>query len=146
MIQHRGPAKEHPVHGLFLRELSKIPPSLCYLFMTLGPALLLLAGFDRKTPILLKPLLVFGRTPLFFFLLHLLLIHSLCVAVNFLRFGRADWFYGPQPPATPPPPEAGFGLMGVYIFTAVILLLLYPACKWFANLKRKSRAVWLSYL
>lgn len=124
----------------------KYPPSLCFLLMTLGPALLLLAAFDRKIPSLLRPLLVFGRAPLFYFLLHVPLIHSLAILVNLFRLGRAGWLYGPQQPGVPPPPESGFGLAGVYFFAMVVVLILYPVCKWFAEYKRQSKAGWLSYL
>jgi uncharacterized membrane protein len=107
----------------------KYPPSLCYLLMTLGPALLLLAVFDRGTPKLLKPLLVFGRVPLFYYLLHLPLIHGLSILVRHLNA----------------PPEAGFGLMGVYLFWMAIVALLYLPCRWFSGFKARHRAAWLSY-
>jgi uncharacterized membrane protein len=122
----------------------KYPPSLCYLLMTLGPAMLLLAWLERVTPSLLRPILVFGRVPLFYYLLHLPLIHGLAVIVHLLSHGRADWLYGSSP--AKPPPDAGFGLPVVYLTTLAVVVLLYPACKWFADLKRRRRDAWLSYL
>ena len=124
-------------------DCQKYPPSLCYLLMTLGPAFLVLALLDRGTPRWLQPALVFGRVPLFFYLLHLPLIHALAVGVNFFRFGRADWLYGILP--AKPPAEAGFDLPVVYLAWIVVVVALYPACRWFANFKRRRREAWLSY-
>ncbi len=128
----------------------KYPPSLCYLLMTLGPALMLLAALDRKTPRFLEPILVFGRVPLFYYLVHLPLIHGLAVVFNLLRYGRADWLYGVQPgPNEPPilvPPDRGYDLPVVYLVWISVLLVLYPACRWFSALKRRRREAWLSYL
>ncbi|MSU66300.1 MAG: DUF1624 domain-containing protein [Opitutus sp.] len=125
-------------------DCGKYPPSLCYLLMTLGPALLLLALFDRPVPAWLQPILVFGRVPLFFYLLHLPLLHGLGIFANALRFGRADWLYGVHP--AEPPAGAGFGLVGVYVAWLAAVGLLYPACTWFADVKRRRREAWLSYL
>jgi uncharacterized membrane protein len=123
-------------------DCHKYPPSLCYLLMTLGPALIVLALLDRPTPPLLKPILVFGRVPLFYYLLHLPLIHGLSVAVNLIRFGSL-----PQGPTIGgPSADLGFSLPIVYLFWISIVLALYPACKWFADLKRRRQEAWLSYL
>ena len=120
----------------------KYPPSLCYLLMTLGPALILLSVFDRGTPRWLKPILVFGRVPLFYYLLHIPLINLSSQVVKRL-------FIGP-PPAPPLPGQPGtpygFGLPVVFLAWILIVLALYPACKWFADLKRRRRDAWLSYL
>ncbi len=140
------------VTGLFtlfsFLDCHKYPPSLSYLLMTLGPALIALALFDRGTPRVLRPLLVFGRVPLFYYLLHLPLIHGLAVVANSLYHGRADWLYGTQPAGALEPAWGGrgFGLLAVYAFWLLAITLLYPACKWFAELKRRSRAKWLTYL
>ena len=127
----------------------KYPPSLYFLLMTLGPALLLLALFDWKRPAWLGPLRVFGQVPMFYFLVHLPLIRGLAVGVNLLRFGRADWLYGPQPgpgrAPIPVPPNAGFNLGVVYLVWIGIVLALYPVCRWFARLKQRRRSAWLSY-
>lgn len=112
--------------------------------MTLGPALLLLGWLDRGTPAWAKPLLVFGRVPMFFYLLHLPLLHGLAVLAHLAHSGRADWLYGAHP--AEPPPGAGFGLAGVYLAWLVAVAILFPACTWFAELKRRNRSAWLSYL
>jgi uncharacterized membrane protein len=128
----------------------KYPPSLCYLLMTLGPALLVLAFLDKGTPAWLRPALVVGRVPLFYYLLHLPLIHGLAMAVNLFRFGRCDWLYGwPFRAAGMPdnlPADRGFGLVGVYLAWITVIVILYPFCRWFADLKQRRKDVWLSYL
>jgi uncharacterized membrane protein len=143
---HRWSEQASPLWTLLsILDCRKYPPSLCYLLMTLGPALLFLALFDDGAPRRLRPLLVFGRVPMFFYLLHLPLIHGLSVLVNFIRFGHANWLYG-NTEGVKPPPDAGFALPIVYIAWAAVILMLYPACLWFAALKGRSRAKWLSYL
>ncbi|HEU0010792.1 MAG TPA: heparan-alpha-glucosaminide N-acetyltransferase domain-containing protein [Verrucomicrobiae bacterium] len=129
---------------LSMLDCRKYPPSLCYLLMTLGPALLFLALFDGGPPRALRPLLVFGRVPMFFYLLHLPLIHGLSVLANFIRFGHANWLYG-NTQGVKPPPDAGFDLPSVYVAWAAVILMLYPVCRWFAALKARSRAKWLGY-
>ena len=129
---------------LSVLNCQKYPPSLCYLLMTLGPALLLLAWFERGTPAWMRPLLVFGRVPMFFYLLHIPLIHAAAWVVERLRLGHAEWLIITSVPV-PAPPEAGFGLPVVYLAWGVLVLSLYPACRWFADLKRRRRDVWLSY-
>src|SRR6266700_3015399 len=148
---HPWSSQKNVVFTLFsFIHCQKYPPSLCYLLMTLGPALMLLAALDRKTPRFLKPILVFGRVPLFYYLIHLPLIHALAVIFNLVRYGRADWLYGPQPgPNEAPilvPQDRGYDLPVVYLVWFSVLLMLYPACRWFADLKRRRREEWLSYL
>jgi hypothetical protein len=82
--------------------------------------------------------------PLFYYLLHLPLLHGLAVIANLFRFARADWLYGSAP--VKPPPEAGFTLLTVYLVWIAAVIMLYPACKWFADLKRRRQERWLSYL
>lgn len=129
---------------LSMLDCTKYPPSLCYLLMTLGPSSILLAWLDRARAKFLAPLAVFGRVPLFYYLLHLPLIHGLAVAVNLIRYDRADWLYGKMP--AKPPADAGFDLVWVYFAWLAVLLILFPACQWFADLKRRRREHWLSYL
>jgi uncharacterized membrane protein len=127
-------------------DCHKYPPSLLYLLMTLGPALIVLSFLDRGTPRVLRPFLVFGRVPLFYYLLHLPLIHALAVVAAYARFGHAEWlFISPFQPATPPP-DNGFGLPIVYVVWISVVLVLYPVCRWFAEVKRRRRDAWLSYL
>jgi uncharacterized membrane protein len=114
----------------------KYPPSLCYLLMTLGPAMIFLAMLDKGTPGWMRPLLVFGRVPLFYYLLHLPLIHALSLAV------KAMFFTGSAPTGT----RFGFDLPYVYLAWAVTIAILYLPCRWFAALKQRRRDEWLSYL
>ncbi len=128
---------------------TKYPPSLLFLLMTLGPAALLLAWLDRGTPGALRPALVYGRVPLFYFVLHLMLIHILAIVVCYARFGTAHWmFESPALDRYPftPPPGWGYPLPVVYAAWVTVVALLYAPCRWFASVKMRRRDWWLSYL
>ena len=127
---------------------TKYPPSLLFLLMTLGPATLFLAAVDVWTPRFLRPALVVGKVPMFYYLLHIPLIHLLALVTCYARYGHVYWmFESPglgQFPITPPP-AWGFSLPVVYLVWAVVVLTLYPLCRWFAALKQRRSDVWLSY-
>jgi hypothetical protein len=105
--------------------------------MTLGPALLLLAWFEDAPHLPGRPLLVFGRVPMFSYLIHIPLIHALTVL---MRHGRAIFDSGQLPP------DYGYSLPEVYMIWLGILVALYPVCRWFGGVERRSRAAWMSYL
>jgi uncharacterized membrane protein len=128
---------------------NKYPPSLAYLLMTLGPACLLLRLFDRGIPDLLHPVRVLGRVPFFYFMLHMPLIHLLAVVVCLARYGDAHWMFESPSLADYPftrPPGWGYPLPIVYLIWLSVVLALYPACAWFARVKARNTAAWLSYL
>ena len=126
----------------------KYPPSLLYLLMTLGPALMFLRITDRDLGKYWRPFIVFGRVPLFYYLLHLYLIHAIALLISYARHGGpAGLFYGPVDDfASKYPADYGFGLVGIYSVWLLVILLLYPLCRWWAELKQRRRDVWLSYL
>jgi uncharacterized membrane protein len=126
----------------------KYPPSLLFLLMTLGPALLLLSLFEHTNTdnILTRALLVFGQVPLFYYVLHLTAIHAVAVLVSHIRYGEAPWLFGTDWMFRIGLPENyGFGLPVVYLVWLGVVVLLYPACYLFASLKRRSRSGWLSF-
>jgi uncharacterized membrane protein len=134
--------------ALSFLNTTKYPPSLLYLLMTLGPALLFLWAVDAGTPQWLRPALIVGKVPMFYYLLHIPLIHMLAVAVCYARYGQVHWmFESPtlrQFPITPPP-EWGYSLPIVYLVWIVVVITLYPLCRWFAGLKQRRSDAWLSY-
>jgi uncharacterized membrane protein len=128
---------------------SKYPPSLVFLLMTLGPALLLLAWFQRGTPKWLRPALPYGKTPLFFFLVHFALIHTLAVVAALARFGdAAGMFQSPSLDRFPitAPPGWDLGLPFVYLVWGTVILVMYPFCRWYARIRGSGRYPLLSYL
>jgi uncharacterized membrane protein len=130
-------------------DTTKYPPSLLFLLMTLGPVLLLLRQFDSAVPGIIRPALVIGRVPLFFFVLHFFLIHLLATLAGFLRYGRVgEMFRSPDVAHFPfsAPPDWGAGLTVVYAVWIGVLLILYPLCRWYDGIKRRSDAWWLGYL
>jgi hypothetical protein len=122
---------------------TKYPPSLQFLLMTLGPAIALLPLLERARGALARAITVFGRVPLFFYVLHLYLIHAIALAVGVLagfdpRSFLHVWLFLPG--------EWGYGLGVVYLVWAGVVVALYPACRWFAGVKARRREAWLSYL
>jgi hypothetical protein len=192
---------------------TKYPPSLLYLLMTLGPAIMAVALFDRPLGPLARPLIIFGRVPFFFYVLHIVLIHGGMVLLDEVQYGRSPqaangpWAvqeefelgFGAGPaqfigqavgaetlaPAEVPlgstmqllvayqlvrsragtPLDStaqgrdayqaarsnaydipyGVSLPMVYLIWIGLVVVLYPPCWWFAEVKRRYRAGWLSY-
>lgn len=131
---------------------TKYPPSLSFLLMTLGPALLALAWFERVRFSRSNPLVVFGRVPLFYFVLHFFLAHALAVFVAAGVYGRGAWSFMFQPvpsmggPAQSFPEDFGYPLWVTYVMWLLIVLTLYPACRWYAEQKDRTQSRLLSYL
>jgi uncharacterized membrane protein len=90
-IRTRGLSRRQDCSTFFsFINCEKYPPSLLYLLMTLGPAIIVLGLFDRISHPLTRPLVTLGRVPLFFYLLHLAVIHALAVAFAYARYGHAE--------------------------------------------------------
>lgn len=129
----------------------KYPPSLLFLLMTLGPSIIALALFDRgrEPGALLRPFVTFGRVPLFYYLLHVPLMHLVAVVFAYSKYGRAEWLFLNWPPPGRPqlePQGYGYDLWVVYAVWLGVVAALYPLCRWFAAVKSRRRDAWLSYL
>ena len=116
------------------------PPSLLFLMMTLGPALLLLAAAEGASDTLADWITVFGRVPLFSYVIHLYGLHALAVVFAEATIGDSGWLFGTFPPVVP----GGYGLdlTGVYLVALLAVVALYPVCRGFAALKRHGIAWW----
>jgi uncharacterized membrane protein len=126
---------------------TKYPPSLLYVLMTIGPSMLLLAWWDRERGPLGGFFVTFGRVPLFYYLLHVPLIHLVAVAFAYARYGEIDFMLQFILVAAPNlPADYGYGLPVIYAVWIGVVVLLYPACRWFAAVKGRSQSGWLSYL
>jgi uncharacterized membrane protein len=123
----------------------KYPPSLLFLLMTLGPAIAALALFERLRGPLAQILVAFGRVPLFFYVLHIFLLHALAVLAAYVTIGGPQSLVGSAKPLTLPD-GFGFGLPVVYAVWIAVVTALYPLCKWYAGLKRRSSSTLFSYL
>ena len=131
-------------------NVTKYPPSLLYTLMTLGPALIVLALLENPLNRLESMIIRIGRVPLFFYILHLFLIHLLAmvavvlsgrpwtdmISITNINARDSPWLKG-----------YGFSLAGTYLVWIVVVLLLYPLCKWYDKYKTNHKEKWwLSYL
>ncbi len=140
--------EDNPLWTVFsFLTVTKYPPSLIYALMTLGPALVLLALLDRPSGSLRNMIMTFGRVPLFFYLLHIPLIHTLAIFFAlFTSDGDVGYLFHSILFEPNLPKDYGYRLWVVYVVWLLVVGILYPLCAWFADLKTRSRAVWLSYL
>lgn len=130
-------------------KVNKYPPSLLYMCMTIGPALLFLSFIDSVKNKITAILKVYGRVALFYYLLHLYIIHILIV-IDFLRKGNSLQDAYSKPPTTPfyfVSAGEGYSLPVVYAIWIFVMVLLYPFCKWYDRYKTGHKEKWwLSYL
>ena len=128
---------------------TKYPPSLLYLCMTMGPAMIVLAYLEKTNGWLNRKLTVIGRVPLFYYILHLYIIHlfaGVAAMISGLQWSdmivKGIWInFEPQLQ------NYGFDLTTVYLVWILVVLILYPLCKWYNTFKSNHREKWwLSYL
>jgi uncharacterized membrane protein len=125
-------------------NVTKYPPSLLYLLMTLGPVLLLLPLLERWRGAWAQRITVFGRVPFFFYVLHLPLIHAGATIASELAYGVRS---NPAFLSSGLPPGYEPSLLRLYLVWVVVILILYPLCKWYAGYKSRHKDYWwLSYL
>jgi uncharacterized membrane protein len=152
MAMSTGHWTSQPTLGLtaasFLNT-QKYPPSLDYLLMTLGPALMALAGFEKlgSGGRLARVLTVYGRVPMFYYVLHIYLVHLLSIVVALLFHQPAGWLWHGAVFLSSAPPNYGHHLPFIYAVWITIVALLYFPCKWFMNFKSEHKQwKWLGYV
>ena len=127
---------------------TKYPPSLHFLLMTMGPALIFLALSERMRPRITNPIVVFGRVPFFFYILHLYFIHAFAMLT--LVFAGRDWMqYILTARAIASGTLSSFGLriVAVYLVWILVIVLLYPLCRAYQRYKENNPTkLWLRYL
>jgi uncharacterized membrane protein len=123
-------------------NVTKYPPSLLFLLVMLGPALLALAALDQVRVGVANPFLVFGRVPFFYYLVHLFLIHLVAVAILLPAQGLTAFTVSPDVH----PCESGLSLPWVYAIWIAVVVALYWPCRWYAGVKARTRNPLLSYL
>lgn len=127
---------------------TKYPPSLLYTLMTLGPAMLFLAFSEKPLNRFTEKLVIFGRVPMFFYLLHIYLIHTLAVIAAALSgYKWSDMVLTGWVSANEQLKGYGYSLAFVYAIWIIIIVAVYPLCRWYDNYKRVNREKWwLSYI
>ncbi len=129
-------------------NVSKYPPSLLYILMTLGPGILFLAFAENPLNRFTAKVSVFGRVPMFYYIVHVYAIHLLAI-VAIVISGRSwsQMIFPTWPELDQHLRGYGFGLAIVYLIWIGLVIALYPLCKWYDEYKSRNKSKWwLSYL
>jgi uncharacterized membrane protein len=123
----------------------KYPPSLLYLLMTIGPAITALPLLEKANNSIGRFFTVYGRVPMFYYILHIYLIHAMAIAIAFVLNVPAHYFTD-NDTLFSPKPGWGFSLPWVYAYWLLAIAILYLPCRWFMRLKANNKKWWLSYV
>ena len=125
-------------------NVQKYPPSLDYLLMTIGPCIAILPLLENVRSRAGQWVIVFGRVPMFYYVIHVAVVHAIAVGLALAVHKPAPWtpvwFFATIPP------NMGFPLWVVYVAWIAVIIALYPVCRWYAELKKRRKDWWLSYL
>jgi uncharacterized membrane protein len=129
-------------------NISKYPPSLSYLLVTLGGAFLFLANSEKLKGKVVNFFCVFGRVRFFFYIIHIYLIHFLAlIAAELTGWGWQKMILPALPFRVEELKGFGFNLFIVYLIWILVIAILYPLCKYFDTYKQNNKGKWwLSYL
>lgn len=146
-VQSQDGSPSMPALLSFL-NCTKYPASLDFLLMTLGPIIALMPLLETARGALARTVALFGRVPFFFYVLHIPLIHALALLVSKIRLGFVStWLFTNHPMGNPEPPDGyTWSLPLLYGIWAIAIVILYFACRWYAQVKATSTARWLKYL
>jgi uncharacterized membrane protein len=129
-------------------NVNKYPPSLDFLLVTIGPGLIVLALLEGVRSRITDFFRVYGRVPMFYYILHFYILHSFVVIVFFIKGYSTDKIVTPNNPFLFRPDDFGFGLPGVYLVWLIVVLILYPLCQKYDRYKSMhvKEKWWLNYL
>jgi len=149
--QYGDPMRWHMQRDLTFSRLSflnvsKYPPSLDYITLTIGVAILALGIMDRISKDSFSFVRVFGRVPFFYYVVHIYLIHTVTVIIFYLQGYTSKDIHAESSPFLFRPDHFGFSLGPVYLLWISMILILYPICSWYDEYKRTHKKWWLSYL
>ena len=125
---------------------SKYPPSLLFILMTLGPALILLSFLERTSNSISKRVIIFGKVAFFYYVLHVFLIHSISWLAFFVSghsWNDLDFNHFREGSL---PPASGHPLWIVYFVWISVIIILYFPCRWYSKYKTTHQQWWLSYV
>ena len=126
-------------------NITKQPPSLIFCLSTLGIMFLIFYLSDGVENTFTKFVTVYGKVPLFYFLVHFYLLHTLMLIVMFTQgFTLSDLEFGTN--LGRPKAASGLELSYIYLIWLSVVLVLYPVCKWYGNYKlMHTEKTWLRY-
>jgi uncharacterized membrane protein len=130
-------------------NITKYPPSFLYILITLGPVMIFLAVVNKPLGPFAQKIIVFGRVPFFYYVVHIYLIHLIAmIAGHFSGFNWTDMVLSDKVNRVPQLKGFGFNLSVVYLVWMLLILALYPLCKWYDQYKRTNLPAqkWLSYI
>jgi uncharacterized membrane protein len=127
-------------------NIHKYPPSLMYMCITIGPAMIFLALIEKVQNRLTDIFNIFGRVPMFYYILHLYFIHVLCAIMFFVEGHTIKDAYSKQAPFGFRPAVFGYNLWVVFAIWLFVIVVLYPLCKRYDRYKSTHKYWWLSYL
>jgi uncharacterized membrane protein len=145
LVVHPATAGAPPALIRFLNQ-TKYPASPLFLLMTLGPTIALIAVAERVHGWIAGVLATFGRVPMFYYLLHIPLIHATALLVWLIRDGSVHAERFATAPYVSIAPQDRWSLALLYVVFAVVVAALYPLCRWYGHLKSTSRGAWLRYI
>ena len=127
-------------------NVSKYPPSLMYLCMTIGPGLLLLSATEKTDNKLSRILIIYGNVPFFYYVLHFYLLRAVNIILFFIEGYTSKNIAPPGQMMVFRPVDYGVNLFGVYVVWLLVIVALYLPCRWFSKYKKTHSQWWLSYL
>ncbi|MFI5161136.1 MAG: DUF1624 domain-containing protein [Sphingobacteriales bacterium] len=127
-------------------NVSKYPPSLMYLCMTIGPGLLILSVTEKMNNKLTRVLIIYGNVPFFYYILHFYLLRAFNIILFFIQGYTIKDIISPGQTFAFHPAGFGVNLFGVYMVWFMVIATLYFPCRWYSKYKKTHYQWWLSYL